>query len=265
MRTKGEVALAGRSGQKRSDVNRILIIGATSAVASSVARSYSLQPGNRLYLLARNPEKLNALSEELGRAVVGRESLDFNDCARNQPAIERAFLVLGGIDLVLIAHGALGDQELSERDFHEAQQTILTNYTSVISQLIVLGNLLERQGSGHLAVITSVAGDRGRPRNYTYASAKAGVTTYLQGLRARLWPKVRVHTIKLGPVDTPMTVDHKKTAVFISSEQAARGIIRAIARGEQEAYVPSFWRPIMGVVRALPQPVFQRLKFLSER
>ena len=245
-------------------MKRILIIGATSSVASNVARQFA-QGDNKLYLLGRSEEKLLSLCQELEPHVVGNQSLDFNDCARNAPAIERAFSSLKGIDVALIAHGFLGDQERSERDFDEAELTITTNYTSVVSQLIVLANLFEKQGRGCIGVIASVAGDRGRPRNYTYGSAKAAVTAYLQGMRARLWPQVRVVTIKMGPVDTPMTVDHQKTRVFISSERAAREITAALESKSGEVYVPGFFRPIMSVVRNLPQPLFQRLKFLSER
>lgn len=245
-------------------MQRILIIGATSSVASHVAEIYA-RKGAQLYLIARNPMKLEALEKRLGGAVVGREHFDFNTTAHNAPAIERAFSELGAVDLVLVAQGALGNQEQSEQDFAAAADTIQTNYTSVVSQLIVLANLLQAQGHGRLAVIASVAGDRGRPRNYTYASAKSALVTYLQGLRARLWPAVSVHTIKLGPVDTPMTVDHEKTAVFTSSEKAAAGIVEAIRKGRHEAYVPSYWRPIMFVVRNLPQAAFQRLKALSAR
>lgn len=245
-------------------MKRILIIGATSSVASNVARHYA-QKGDKLYLLARNEEKLLALCEELKDQVAGRQAFDFNDCARNAPAIERAFASLGGLDIALIAQGFLGDQQRSERDFDEAELTITTNYSSVIAQLIVLANLFESQGAGCIGVITSVAGDRGRPRNYTYGSAKAAVAAYLQGLRARLWPHVRVVTIKMGPVDTPMTVDHEKTRVFISSERAAREIAAALNTKTGEVYVPGFFRPIMSVVRNLPQSLFQKLSFLSER
>lgn len=249
---------------KRKTMKRILILGATSSVAAEVAAIYA-RDGAQLYLIARNPEKLAALTKRLGPAVVGYEHFDFNDTARNAPAIQRAFSQLGVVDITLVAQGVLGDQERSEQDFDEAAHTINTNYTNVVSQLIVLANLLQKQGCGRLAVIASVAGDRGRPRNYTYASAKSALVTYLQGLRARLWPAVQVHTIKLGPVDTPMTEHHKKTAVFTTSQKAAEGIVTAIRKGQKEAYVPSFWRPIMLVVRNLPQSAFQRLSVLSAR
>jgi short-subunit dehydrogenase len=76
---------------------------------------------------------------------------------------------------------------------------------------------------------------------------------------------VQVHTIKLGPVDTPMTVTHKKNALFAQAAVVAKQIVRVIDAGQTEAFVPRFWRPIMFTVRNLPESVFQRIGALSER
>ena len=109
-------------------------------------------------------------------------------------------------------------------------------------------------------------GARGRPRNYTYGAAKGALNLYLQGLRSRLYPAgVKVTTLKLGPVDTPMTRTHRKNALFATPARAARDIVRALDRGAGEVYVPWYWRPIMAVVRNTPEPLFQRLGFLSGR
>ena len=115
----------------------------------------------------------------------------------------------------MIAQGLLGDQLASERDVAEAERIVDTNFLSVVSLLVPLGNHFEAAGAGHIAVMSSVAGDRGRPRNYTYGAAKGALNIYLQGLRTRLWSRgVGVHTLKLGPVDTPMTATHEKNALF---------------------------------------------------
>jgi len=242
----------------------ILILGATSAVAADVARIYRAQ-GARFYLIARSQPKLAELSRELGSTVIGERCVDFLDASATVAQLRYALDALGSVDLVLIAQGDLGDQVLSESDFAEAERQILVNYVSVVAQLTVLGPFFEAQGRGNIAVISSVAGERGRPRNYTYGSAKGGLTLYLQGLRSRLWPRVTVTTIKLGPVDTPMTTHHEKNALFVTSPEAARGIVRAIARRRGEVYVPGFWRIIMAVVRVLPETIFQRVGFLSGR
>lgn len=242
----------------------VLILGATSDIAAEVARIYASR-GARLYLIARNPEALAQLSAELGSAVVSSDAVDFTDYARASAAVERALTALGTLDVALLSQGYLGDQLESERNFEEARRQIEVNLLSAVAQLIPLAQHVEKNGRGTLAVITSVAGERGRPRNYTYGAAKGGLNLYLQGLRSRLWGKAHVVTIKLGPVDTKMTTHHKKNAVFATIPGAARGIVRAIDRRAREVYVPGFWFFIMAVVRNMPEAIFQKLSFLSGR
>ncbi len=243
---------------------KVLIIGATSAVASEVALLYAGR-GARLHLVGRSAHKLEALSRRLGAAQVTMATGDFTDYSNNDRLVADALEQLGHVDVALIAHGSLGDQLRSERDFDEAKAQVEANYLSVLSFAIPLANHLEQRGTGHLAVISSVAGERGRPRNYTYGAAKGAITLYPQGWRSRLWPKVGVHTIKLGPVDSPMTVGHPKNALFATCPQAARLIVRAIDDNRPESYVPWFWAPIMFAVRLMPERLFQRFPFLSGR
>jgi decaprenylphospho-beta-D-erythro-pentofuranosid-2-ulose 2-reductase len=243
----------------------IAVFGATSAIAADVARLYAAQ-GARLYLIARDANKLSALSSELAPHVVGSAVQDFDHTQAAHACVERALQVLGPIDVAIIAHGLLGDQRASELDIAVAEQIARTNYLSVIALVIPLANHFEARAKGHLVVLSSVAAERGRPRNYSYAAAKSALNTYLQGVRSRLYgANVQVHTIKLGPVDTPMTATHTKTALFARSPEVARGIVRAIEHGVAEAYVPSFWRAIMLVVRNLPEALLQRVPALRDR
>lgn len=248
-------------------MRRVIVLGATSAIAARLCVRWARR-GDRLHLVGRSASKLAAVAaacaadERVTTAVA-----DFAD-TDGAPALVAAALdaLGGGVDLVLIAHGDLGDQLASERDFAEAERITRVNYLSVVALLLPLADALERQRSGALAVITSVAGDRGRPRNYTYGAAKGALGLYLQGLRSRLYrADVQVTTIKLGPVDTPMTVDHPKSRLFVDPERAAHGIDRAIARRAREAYVPWFWRPILAIVRSTPEALFQRFGFLAGR
>jgi decaprenylphospho-beta-D-erythro-pentofuranosid-2-ulose 2-reductase len=244
---------------------RIAIFGATSTVAAELARLYA-QRGDQLYLVGRSTHKLMDLLAQVGSSVVGHAQQDFDRTDEAEACVAGAVEALGGIDIALIAHGLLGDQLESEARVDVAEQIARTNYVSVMALLIPLANQLERQGSGHLAVISTVAADRGRPRNYTYAAAKSALNTYLQGVRSRLYEKgVQVHTIKLGPVDSPMTASHEKNVLFAQPAQVARGIARAIDRGVPEAYVPRFWQPIMFAVRNMPELLFQRVRALSGR
>lgn len=245
-------------------MQRIVVFGATSAIAAPVLTRWAAR-GDRLHLIARDPAKLAAIAAAC-HGHVSTEVADFTD-TNHTALVQSAVTTLGGtIDLALITHGDLGDQQRSEHDYSEAERLLRVNLLSVIALLIPLANVLERQQSGHIAVMGSVAGDRGRPRNYTYGAAKGALTLYLQGLRSRLYPaNVAVTTLKLGPVDTPMTTDHAKNRLFTSPEQLAPAIVRAIDRRAAEVYLPWFWRPILAIVRSTPEALFQRLRVLSGR
>jgi decaprenylphospho-beta-D-erythro-pentofuranosid-2-ulose 2-reductase len=248
---------------------RVLVLGATSAIAAEVARVYWAR-GARLHLVGRNGGKLQALLDGLGPSpaagVISSAVADFSDLARNDQLVGDALAALGGADVVLIAHGELGEQLETERDFARAETILNVNFTSVVSLLVPLSNALAAQGRGCIGVITSVAGERGRPRNYTYGAAKGGLNVYLQGLRSRLFRVgVKVVTIKLGPVNTPMTRDHAKNALFAEPDAVARSIVRALGGRSREVYVPSFWGVIMPVVKHTPERLFQLLPFLSGR
>ena len=249
---------------------RVLIFGATSAIAAEVARLYA---GARRAALPGRAQPRQAGAAWLPRrgrqaagAVVGTRAADLDDTAAAAGLVAGGIAALGGLDVAIVAQGLLGDQLATERDYAEAERVIRTNFLSVVALLIPLANHLEAQGRGSIGVMSSVAGDRGRPRNFTYGAAKGALNVYLQGLRTRLGPRgVGVHTFKIGPVDTPMTVDHRKTAVFARAADVAGGILATIDHGRGEAYLPWFWRPIMAVVRSMPEPALRRLPFLAGR
>jgi short-subunit dehydrogenase len=242
---------------------KILIIGAGSAIAEAAARRWASR-GDALFLVDRDAERLGAVAADLrvrGGTVAGQSVMDVNDFGRHAPVLEEAIASLGGLDLALIAHGTLGDQAACERDPAVALKEFSTNALSVISLGTLLANLLEAQGRGCLAVISSVAGDRGRQSNYLYGTAKATVTAFLSGLRNRLFRSgVRVLTIKPGMVDTPMTASFKKGPLFASADTVAEGIVRAVDRKKDVVYLPGYWRLIMAVIKAMPEGVFKRLK-----
>lgn len=242
----------------------ILIIGAGSAIAAATARLYAEQH-YRLYLTARNEEQLALQSQDLllrGASSVDYSLLDVTNFDQHDATIERAVESLGSIDTVLICHGSLPDQSKCEASFEAALQEINTNAVSVISLVTRLANRLAAQGRGCIAVITSVAGDRGRQSNYVYGSAKGMVSLFLQGLRGRLLKSnVQVVDIKPGFVDSPMTEAFAKGPLWSSPERIAQSIVKGIRNKHHTVYAPGYWRAIMFVVRAIPETVFKRLKF----
>ena len=243
---------------------KVLIIGATSAVAQHFAQLRT-QQGDQVYLLARNQDKLQQVAQSLGENVLGSESFNFTETQHAQSAIEKAHQALGQIDIVLFAHGLLPNQAQTETDLEAMIQTFSVNLVSVIALLNPLHQILQSQARpAKVAVITSVAGDRGRPRNFCYGAAKGGLGLYLEGLRSKyIKSGIEIYNIKLGPTDTPMTVDHEKNGTFITPDKAAKLINQGIQSRGYTVYVPGFWRWIMLVVKLMPEWLFQRLKFLS--
>jgi len=248
---------------RHASSSRVLIIGAASAIAEAVAREYA-QRGARLFLVARNTDALAALAQDLefrGGRDIGVHRMDANELSAHTPMLDAAERHLGGLDVVLIAYGTLSDQRACERSSPLTVRELMNNAVSVAALVTEVAERLAARRAGTVAVISSVAGDRGRQSNYVYGSAKALVSTFLSGLRQRLRPLgVRVITIKPGFVDTPMTAAFPKGALWAKPGQVARGIVRAIDRAASVTYLPSFWRPIMFVIRAIPERVFVRLK-----
>ncbi len=242
---------------------RVLILGATSAIAHEVARLYA-RNGAALALAARDAGKLAANAADLrarGAAQVVEILFDAADFARHEAVIAEASDALGGLDTALVAYGTLPDQEQVATDAALAVEAFTLNATSVVSVLTILAGRFEAQGRGTLGVVSSVAGDRGRPSNYVYGAAKGAVSLFTQGLRARLAKKgVRVVTIKPGFVDTPMTAHVDKNPLFASSEAVGAMIYHAMRGNADVVYAPGFWRPIMAGVRAIPERVFKRMK-----
>ncbi|WP_426151263.1 SDR family oxidoreductase [Pseudomonas sp. DC3000-4b1] len=245
-------------------MKKVLIIGATSGIASACARLWAVERCE-FFLVARNVEKLELTASDLrarGAGAIHTHLMDATAFAAHAAMMAVCLAALGQIDIALIAHGTLPDQAACEQDVTIAIEEFTNNATSVIALGTLLANHFERQRCGTLAVISSVAGDRGRGSNYLYGAAKAAVTTFCDGLQARLF-KVGVHvvTIKPGFVDTPMTQGLPLPAALVASPAAvARRIVQGIGARASTLYAPGFWALIMWVIRAIPQPLFKRLK-----
>jgi decaprenylphospho-beta-D-erythro-pentofuranosid-2-ulose 2-reductase len=243
-------------------MQKILIIGATSAIAEAAARRFA-RNGASLYLLARNQERLSSLVSDLkirGASAVAYAPFNAGDFDKHKSVLNLAISDMGGIDVALIAYGTLGDQKACEKDFNLTLHELNTNLVSVISVLTCLANHFEAQRHGTIAVISSVAGDRGRQSNYVYGTAKGAVSVFLQGLRNRLHKSgVHVLTAKPGFVDTPMTSSFKKGLLWSSPEAIADGIERAIVKKRDEVYLPWWWAVVMLIIRLIPERIFKSL------
>jgi short-subunit dehydrogenase len=239
---------------------KILVLGATSGIAEATCRIWAAQ-GAQMFLVARNAEKLAAVAADLqtrGAAYVGTAVADLDDTDKHAELLAHAINSLTGMDIAYLTYGVLGDQLRAEQDFEHAAQILHSNFVAPVSLLTWLANFCVQRHSGVLAVISSVAGERGRKSNYLYGSSKAGLTAFLGGLRNRVDREgVTVLTIKPGPVNTPMTahMNIKKTDV----NKVAASIVKAIDAKKDNLYVPGIFQPIMFVIRNIPERIFKKL------
>jgi short-subunit dehydrogenase len=242
-------------------VSAVLILGATSDIARAIARVYA-KAGHAVILAARNHERLSPDVADLNlRYGVAVRAVEFDvlDVAGHARFLD----ALGALpDTVISVVGFMGDQSTSERDPDAAALVMRSNYVGPATILAEAANRMVLRGSGAIVGISSVAGERGRARNYVYGSAKAGFTAYLSGLRNRLnGTGVRVITVLPGYVATRMT-EGMTTPKLLTAEptEVADAVLAAASRGRDVLYIRPIWRLVMAVIRAIPEPVFKRMR-----
>jgi len=240
----------------------VVIVGATSAIARAVARCFA-EKGYNIVLAARDGEE----NITIARNLVVRYGVEAHPLGWDAEAFDtHAAFFQACIDSlgdsmsgVVLVSGYMEEQKVAQDDWDVARRTIDVNFTAAVSLLNRFANHLEARRKGFIAGVSSVAGDRGRQSNYLYGAAKAGFTTYLEGLRNRLQhADVQVTTIKPGFVDTKMTWGVVPFAM--PPEAAGRAIVRAIESRKNVVYIPWFWRYIMLIIRHIPEAVFKRMK-----
>jgi short-subunit dehydrogenase len=242
-------------------MKRIAIFGATSAIAQRIARLYA-ERGASFFLAARSEERARAVADDLVSRGAERAEIslaDLDDSSRHEELLNDAYTVFPEIDIVVVAHGVLGSGDAGPE---EVERILRTDLVAKASLLLRVAQRFEKQKSGTIVALSSVAGDRGRGINPAYGAAMAGLTAFLSALRQRLSRTgVHVLTVKPGIVDTPMTQHLERKPLAASSEAVARDVVRAVDRGRDVVYTPFVWRIVMFVIRALPERIFKRLSF----
>jgi decaprenylphospho-beta-D-erythro-pentofuranosid-2-ulose 2-reductase len=245
-----------------SDGQRIVNLGAGSAIAEAAARRWAARRA-RLLLVGRDEARLKSIAANLDALGAAQTIVWPLDCASPGAAVEldRMTQALGGLDILLLAYGVLGDQGTLERDPGAVAELIQTNLTSAVAWCMAASAILERQRAGALLVIGSVAGDRGRRSNFVYGATKGGLARLVEGIAHKLAPLgARAVVIKPGYVDTPMTASFTKEGLlWATPDRVAEVIVRAGDKGGPVVYAPAFWRLIMLVIRHLPSFVFNKL------
>lgn len=240
---------------------KVVILGALSGMATEIARIYAAR-GADLGLLGSSAERLAGLSSDLrarGAGVVKTLAIDLSAPTSYEAVLREVAGQSGGIDVLILAYGTLGDQTRARADLRHAAEILNTNFTSAALWLLTAARYMN--GKGTIAVFSSVAGDRGRRSNYVYGSAKGGLAVLAQGMAHELagtGPSVII--IKPGLISTRMTENMKRSGpLWTGARRAAQVVVDAIDRRRGPVvYVPGFWRWIMLLIRLVPAPIFHR-------
>lgn len=246
---------------------RIIVLGALSAVGEATCRRLAAG-GASFALLGRGAARLETVARDLklrGAAEAITRDIDLTEIDDAAAVLRACAEGIGGLDTVLLFYGVLGEQARAEHDAAEAQRILAVNFTSAAAWLMPAAALLEEYAAPNalLLAVSSVAGDRGRRSNYLYGAAKGALSILVQGLAHRFAARrnaPRAVVVKLGFVDSPMTVGLKKGGLLWSTpETVAPAIVAAMERGGPIVYTPFFWRWIMLAIRVAPQFLFNRL------
>ncbi len=237
-----------------------LILGATSDIGLALARKLG-DEGYHLTLAGRNLEKLQVLQADVQirqRVPVTIACFDAIDLKTHAEFYDR---LPEKPDVVVCVFGLLGDQLKAQTNWEECEDILMSNYIGAVSILNIVANDMEQRRSGCIVGISSVAGERGRQSNYFYGSAKAGFTAYLSGLRNRLCRNnVHVVTVKPGFVKTKM-IENIRTPGPLTAQpsRVAHDIYNAITRRKDVIYTLPVWRPVMFMIRNIPEMIFKKL------
>ncbi len=239
-----------------------IIIGASSSIARAFAHE-AAQAGASILLAGRDVDDLDRTAADIAVRYGVSAGAVYCDVSDAQSRADlAAFDTQGERVNVMLAAGSMPEQEDMENDEALLNSMIAATYSGPVTLINALAPKFETQQGGALVVIGSVAGDRGRKKNHIYGSAKAGLATYAEGLRARLFPAgASVTIVKPGFVDTAMTWGLPGLFLVSTPQAAANAIFKAAQSGKPELYHPFFWRWIMLIIRFVPSAIMKRLNF----
>lgn len=243
---------------------KIVIVAATSTIAEHCARIWAKQNSTQFVLVGRDSSHLQEIAQDLevraSRKCCQIKLADFENAESISNLVESIYKE-GIPDIVLIAHGVLYDQNKCQNDLQLCKKTLEITGVSPVLFAEAFVNSMEKIQHGTLAIIGSVAGERGKRSNYIYGAAKSLIEHYVQGLQHRLsGNKIRIILVKPGPTSTKMTVTMKENANFAAPNLVAKDIITGINQGKKVIYSPKKWSIIMFVIRNLPNFIFKHLK-----
>ncbi len=245
------------------NVQRILVLGGTSEIAlATVTRMTQGRQGTEVTLAARPGPRRSAAAGRLATRglEVTEVDLDVSDRASYEAAIREAFASGHDVDVVLIAFGVLGDQELAWQELDIALELAQVNFTAAVGCGVLVAAGLRAQGHGAVVAFSSVAGELARRSNFVYGATKAGMDAFFTGLGEALSPYgVDVLVVRPGFVRTRMTEGLRAAPLSQTADQVAVAVVEALRAGRDRVWVPGTMRWVMAGLRHLPRTVLRRL------
>lgn len=242
--------------------NAVLILGATSSIAKATAAALA-EKGHSLFLASRDLHELErmCLDFKIRYPVdIQHTYFDADDVKHHSNFFHQVIQKMGSLEGIVVAFGEAGDQQRAIYDFNEVEKIFNRNFVGSCAILTSAANYFHQEKKGFIVAISSTAADRANKHNYVYASAKAGLSVFLQGLRHRLYASgIQVLTVKPYFVDTAATFGDSSFFKPSTPEYVGKRIVKALKKSKQELYIPSFWRYMMFLAKLLPEKLLRRI------
>jgi short-subunit dehydrogenase len=245
---------------------KAVVLGGTSGIGRAIAQKLAAR-GDALFLLGRDAEDLARSAADCKARDPKHGDVGFARCDLEAPdgfaaALDAADAALGSFDTVIVTAAMFATQDALEADVELARRLTTVNFANTVVFCEHVKARLLARGGGRLAVLSSVAGDRGRKPVAIYGASKAGLSTYLEALDHKYRASGLIVTcVKPGFVKTSMTAGLKPPPFAGEPDGVARAIVRAVDRGKPMIYTPSMWALVMLVIRWLPRFVMRKINF----
>lgn len=246
---------------------KVVVLGGTQGMGRAIAQRLA-ERGDRVFLMGRDAVGLVRSAADVqardpaGAASPGWAVCDLERPETFAPALDAATEALGSMDAVIVTAALFATQAALEADVELARRLLTVDFANTVVFCEHARKRLLATGGGHLVVLSSVAGDRGRKPVALYGAAKAGLSRYLEALDHKFHDKgLRVLCVKPGFVRTAMTAGLKPPPFAGEPEQVARDVVAAMDRGQVVLYTPRMWALVMTVIRWLPRFVMRRINF----
>ena len=234
----------------------VFVLGGTSEIANEICLSLAKRGTKRIHLISRDPIKTKSFIDKLKNLYDLTISSEEVDLLKHNPEHKPN---VGFYDLYIIAAGYLGNINLANESHLEALKIAKVNYYSLIPWIGAITTKDRINKPGSIWILSSVAGDRGRPSNYHYGAAKAGLTIFSEGLLHRCHNKpFKVRIIKAGLIYTSMSIDKAPKAFCVSKKSIVKSLLKNPFK-EGIEYLPWWWFFVMKIITLLPKSLLKKL------